>query len=589
MVMATRAGGSLNRISFLIFAFLFNQGLDSSLVAGANTIGIGDELNSFSNPLVSPSGRFSLGFFNFSNRGFWVDTCFYLGIWYTSDIQARKVWVANPNTPLYNPGAVLTIDGAGILKITNGRYPGINISDQVGTGNVTATLHDSGAFTLRWEPTQESGQLVMYRRGEVYWKSGLFKNQSFEFMPAIFNSPRIYDYNLSYGVSNINDEFSFTIHAHGGNSTRWVLTPNGQIREGFTTSSGDYNYSISAKDFCYGYESDNGCAESVVPQPECRDRNSTFELMTGYFRGDYARTINKNWSLIPYDCMEICWNDCTCFGFTSEFDGLGCVFWVGKMDFLKDEIAGSTYVLVSQNSSQGIKWIIIVVGISLPVFLISLLCYQRMRKLKIQGEEKKRREKYLREFIASDSFKNANDVEEEGMQGASTIGIGGELNYSSNPLVSPGGNFTLGYFTLSNTNYSYFGIWYTNDEQARKVWVANPNTPLLDNSGVLTIDGTGTLKITSGGNTILNISDQVGTGNVNATLDDSGNFVLMDETQRRLWESFDHPTNTLLPGMKLGQNLIAGQNWSLTSWLSDLVQNFIFSTPRNGQDRQLLT
>ncbi|KAA8525093.1 hypothetical protein F0562_007043 [Nyssa sinensis] len=337
MVMANRAGGSLNRISFLIFAFLFNQGLDSSLVAGANTIGIGDELNSSSNPLVSPRGTFSLGFFNLSYSS-------YLGIWYTSDIQARTVWVAKPNTPLRD-SAVLTIDGAGILKITSDGNTVINISDQVGTRNVTATLHDSGnfvlmdqtekrilwqsfdnptntllpgmklgqnlrtlqnwsltswlnyndpssgAFTLRWEPTQESGQLVMYRRGEVYWKSGLSKNQSFEFMPAIFNSPRIDDYNLSYGVSNINDEFSFTIHAHGGNSTRWVLTPNGQIRERFTTSSGDYNYSISAKDFCYGYESDNGCAESVVPQPECRDRNSYPESPGSWSASSHRRHV----------------------------------------------------------------------------------------------------------------------------------------------------------------------------------------------------------------------------------------------------------------------------------------------------------
>ncbi|KAA8525097.1 hypothetical protein F0562_007039 [Nyssa sinensis] len=106
--------------------------------------------------------------------------------------------------------------------------------------------------------------------------------------------------------------------------------------------------------------------------------------------------------------------------------------------------------------------------------------------------------------------------------GADKIGIGDELNSSSTPLLSQGGNFTLGFFTLSDSNYSYFGIWYTNDERARKVWVANPNTPLLNNSGVLTIDSSGVLKITSGGSTILNISDQVATGNVTATLLDSG-------------------------------------------------------------------
>ncbi|KAE9459252.1 hypothetical protein C3L33_08844, partial [Rhododendron williamsianum] len=41
--------------------------------------------------------------------------------------------------------------------------------------------------------------------------------------------------------------------------------------------------------------------------------------------------------------------------------------------------------------------------------------------------------------------------------GISTIGSGEELN-SSSPLVSDGGNFTLGFFTIPETNYTYLGI-----------------------------------------------------------------------------------------------------------------------------------
>ncbi|KAF5938829.1 hypothetical protein HYC85_023088 [Camellia sinensis] len=110
-------------------------------------------------------------------------------------------------------------------------------------------------------------------------------------------------------------------------------------------------------------------------------------------------------------------------------------------------------------------------------------------------------------------------------------------------------------------------------KRKKRVWVANPNNPLND-SGVLTIDSsTRILKFTSRGRTVLNISDQVAANNVTATLQDSGNFVLTDHENgdRILWESFDHPTDTLLPGMKLGFSIATGQkkNWSLTSWLSD--------------------
>ncbi|KAJ0602125.1 putative protein kinase RLK-Pelle-DLSV family [Helianthus annuus] len=69
----------------------------------------------------------------------------------------------------------------------------------------------------------------------------------------------------------------------------------------------------------------------------------------------------------------------------------------------------------------------------------------------------------------------------------------------------------------------------------------------------------------------MNITDvQAGPNpNVTAILEDTGNFRLINEIDKRvLWQSFDHPTNVLLPGMKLGFNKTTGQNWTLTSWLS---------------------
>lgn len=64
--------------------------------------------------------------------------------------------------------------------------------------------------------------------------------------------------------------------------------------------------------------------------------------------------------------------------------------------------------------------------------------------------------------------------------------------------------------------------------------------------------------------------------NTSATLLGSGNFVLRETNSigsagKLLWQSFDYPTDTLLPGMKLGVNHRTARNWMLTSWFSDTM------------------
>ncbi|KAG6480595.1 receptor-like serine/threonine-protein kinase SD1-8 [Zingiber officinale] len=57
-----------------------------------------------------------------------------------------------------------------------------------------------------------------------------------------------------------------------------------------------------------------------------------------------------------------------------------------------------------------------------------------------------------------------------------------------------------------------------------------------------------------------------------AQLLDDGNFVIQESgssSSDRFWQSFDYPTDTLLPGMKLGWNLTSGLNRNLTAWTSE--------------------
>ncbi|OMO64964.1 S-locus glycoprotein [Corchorus olitorius] len=105
------------------------------------------------------------------------------------------------------------------------------------------------------------------------------------------------------------------------------------------------------------------------------------------------------------------------------------------------------------------------------------------------------------------------------------------------------------------------------------VWVANRENPINDNSGILSIDNQGNLALFQKNQTLPVWSTNVsinGTRNSLAQLLDSGNLVLVqNDTQKAvLWQSFDYPTNTMLPFMKLGLSLKTGLNRFLTSWKS---------------------
>lgn len=146
-----------------------------------------------------------------------------------------------------------------------------------------------------------------------------------------------------------------------------------------------------------------------------------------------------------------------------------------------------------------------------------------------------------------------------------TISPGQQLNISQT-IVSAGQMFELGFFPTDSTNY-YVGIWYKNVPKKTVVWIANRDYPVTD-SAVLSISVYSNLVIRHG-RIVYMVTDIVTNGNVNATLLDSGNLVVRDEKSNTLWQSFDFPCNTFLPGMRLGYDNRNGKNWSYVSWKSD--------------------
>nr|AAS94115.1 S-locus glycoprotein [Raphanus sativus] len=149
------------------------------------------------------------------------------------------------------------------------------------------------------------------------------------------------------------------------------------------------------------------------------------------------------------------------------------------------------------------------------------------------------------------------------------------LTISSNrTLVSPGDVFELGFFTPGSSSRWYLGIWYKKLSDRTYVWVANRDNPLPNSIGTLKISNMNFVLLGDSNKSVW--STNLIRGNerspVVAELLANGNFVMRDTNNNDasgfLWQSFDFPTDTLLPEMKLGYDLKTGLNRFLTSWRS---------------------
>ncbi|KAK1390417.1 Receptor-like serine/threonine-protein kinase [Heracleum sosnowskyi] len=106
-------------------------------------------------------------------------------------------------------------------------------------------------------------------------------------------------------------------------------------------------------------------------------------------------------------------------------------------------------------------------------------------------------------------------------------------------IISAGGEFQLGFFSPGVVRVNDKGITLQTDDEI--IWSTNTSTSIK---------------------------------NPVAQLLDSGNLVLRDEdhdintNEDFIWQSFDYPGDNLLPGMKLGLDLITGLDRYITSWKS---------------------
>eukprot|EP00250_Pteridium_aquilinum_P022216 c25327_g1_i3 orf=69-2570(+) len=138
------------------------------------------------------------------------------------------------------------------------------------------------------------------------------------------------------------------------------------------------------------------------------------------------------------------------------------------------------------------------------------------------------------------------------------------LTPSSNPLFSSSSAFMLSFnspSSFSSTTNLYLSVSFVVKGSAgHPAWTANRDNAVSVNAS-LTLSSAGNLVLTDSSSEIWK-SNTAGLGVVRAQLLDTGNFVLLNSTSGYVWQSFQHPTDTLLPGQDFSDkssNLISNR------------------------------
>ncbi|XP_010251720.1 PREDICTED: putative receptor protein kinase ZmPK1 [Nelumbo nucifera] len=126
-------------------------------------------------------------------------------------------------------------------------------------------------------------------------------------------------------------------------------------------------------------------------------------------------------------------------------------------------------------------------------------------------------------------------------------------NYASDLLTSADGSFTCGFYQVGVNAFS-FAIWFTNSKERTVAWMANRDQPINGQRSRVSLHRDGTMVLTDAEGSAIWSTNTTNTKAEKAELLNTGNLVLKDPYGKVLWQSFDHPTDTLLPLQPLIRN-----------------------------------
>ncbi|TXG62168.1 hypothetical protein EZV62_013531 [Acer yangbiense] len=162
---------------------------------------------------------------------------------------------------------------------------------------------------------------------------------------------------------------------------------------------------------------------------------------------------------------------------------------------------------------------------------------------------------------------------------------GSQMNWVDNDglfLLSNNSDFAFGFQTTEDV--TLFLLVVMHRASTTNIWTANRGSP-VSNSDKFVFNQDGKVLLQRGGSVVWSIDTN---GSVSAIgLLDSGNLVLLGDDDRVVWESFSHPTDTLISNQNFtqGMRLVSNPNSNNLSYFleiksGDVILSAGFRTPQ---------
>ncbi|KAK1426327.1 hypothetical protein QVD17_14998 [Tagetes erecta] len=147
-----------------------------------------------------------------------------------------------------------------------------------------------------------------------------------------------------------------------------------------------------------------------------------------------------------------------------------------------------------------------------------------------------------------------------------SIPVGVSLNATDNVAawLSPSGDFAFGFKKIEGKDDFMLSIWYDKIRDKTIVWYPQDIPVVPRGSKVELTSGRGLILSDPQGRelwcsqSIANVSYGV--------MNDTGNFVIVDRNSSNVWESFNHPADTMLPTQILGRGGVINSKLSQTNF-----------------------